>query len=144
MLTRTSLIRCCALALIASFLFACEDEPARGALVVRVESDLALPKDLDLVRVDVMRGKQSLLAKERDLYDPQSRLLEFTIPFDGDTTPVEAVAVGYKSGAEALAKHCTTFMQSPAFASGRLDSSSADSRHSGRLSERTTALVQRP
>src|SRR5262245_13343234 len=108
LLSKTSLIRCCALGLIASSLWGCEDEPAHGMLVVRVESDLALPKDLDLVRLDVTRGKQSLLAKERDLYDPQSRLLEFSIPFDGDATPVDAHAVGYKAGEPQVERRAIT------------------------------------
>jgi hypothetical protein len=56
--SKTSLIRCVALGLVASSLCACEDEPASGQLIVRVDSDLALPKDLDLVRLDVTRGKQ--------------------------------------------------------------------------------------
>ena len=84
--------------LVAAALIACGDDSERGTLVVRVESDLALPKDLDLVRVEVTRRGETLLAKERDLFDPQSRALEFTIPSDGDSSPVRALAVGYKQG----------------------------------------------
>ncbi|HKU37888.1 MAG TPA: hypothetical protein VJR89_07070, partial [Polyangiales bacterium] len=76
----------------------CDDDGADGGLVVRLESDLALPKDLDLLRVEVTQNGQLLLQKERDLPDAYAMPLEFQITPTGDSSDVLVRAVGYKYG----------------------------------------------
>ena len=69
-----------------------------GVLDIVLESDMALPKDIDHVSLHVTQEGQSLLATESDV-GPGALLLPatFGIKATSDSSPVTIHAVGYKS-----------------------------------------------
>src|SRR3954468_5991027 len=70
-----------------------------GALDIVVVSDMALPKDLDRIRVQVTQEGQTLFAQESDVGPDALHLpATFEVKATSNPAPVTVQTVGYKSG----------------------------------------------
>ena len=69
-----------------------------NGLVAVIESDLAVPKDLDRVSLEVMQNEQTQALVERDLTGPEKTLPQtFPLKLQG-SGDVTVTAIGYKDG----------------------------------------------
>jgi hypothetical protein len=87
----------------------CKGAPADSGLVVIVKTDLALPKDVDRLTLDVSQGGKLLLHEDQLL--GAGHLLvpaEFRVPPTGNTAPALIRGVAYKDGKPAIERSAVT------------------------------------
>jgi hypothetical protein len=80
-----------------------------GGLIVAIDTDMAMPKDLDAVRLEVTHGGTMLFEHEQALSEGTKALpLEFQVPDPKDNTPVFIRALGIKDGAVRVERSAIT------------------------------------
>ena len=89
-----------AAALLVAFLSGCKvDNVPEGALVVALETDLSLPKDVDHVRLEWSQDGRLLHSEEHELGEGQMRLpSEFRVRYPGNDRPVLVRALASRAG----------------------------------------------
>ncbi|MEY4582399.1 MAG: hypothetical protein RL701_7102, partial [Pseudomonadota bacterium] len=99
---RPSAVAVLLLLLLGSASCSLDDRPANGGLVVVVESDLAVPKDLEQVQVDVMLGAETFAHLDATLDGIGATLpREFRVPAapaGKEQTPAWIRVTGWKAG----------------------------------------------
>ena len=99
-------------ALIAGGLAACDgDDDAReeGGLVIVIESDLAIPKDIDRLELEVTQGGKSLLEVSGALGSGKLRIpAELELPFPGNEQPVQVHGVASLRGTPRIERSAVT------------------------------------
>lgn len=74
----------------------CKENRPAGGLVIHVQSDLGLPHDVDMFRLDVTQDGEALMRVERDLSDQLAVPVQFKLPPPRSQGAVTLRAVGYK------------------------------------------------
>jgi alpha-tubulin suppressor-like RCC1 family protein len=100
-------------------LLACgENKPkdSRGGLSVIIDTDMAIPREIDRARVEIRRGNQKLEVED-SLLGPGQELVPWTIRADGkaDGTPITVHAIAYHGAEPELVRDVIT-----PFPSGRV------------------------
>jgi YVTN family beta-propeller protein len=83
--------------------------PPVGGLVLTVETDLALPQDIDRIHVEVSQFGQVLLSEDHEVGPDKLRVpAEFRVPPVGNSMPVTARGVAYKNGEARIERSAVT------------------------------------
>ena len=73
--------------------------PSGGGLVVAIDTDMSMPKDIDEVRLEVTQGATKLFQHSQQLDENAAALpLEIQVPDANDSAPVLVRALGVKDG----------------------------------------------
>lgn len=89
--------------------FACGEQEPEGALVVVVDTDLGLDKDIDHLRFEAVQNNRPLISQDSD-FGPNGLTLpaSFRIAATKDDGPVQLRAVAYKGGIARVQRDAVT------------------------------------
>jgi hypothetical protein len=89
--------------------FACSEREEKGGLVVVVDTDLGLDKDIDHLRFEAIHDGRPLRSDDHDFGLNGLKLpAKFWIGATGDATPVQIRAIAYKGGIARVQREAIT------------------------------------
>jgi hypothetical protein len=96
-------------ACVSALVFACNEEEPKGGLVVVVDTDFGLDKDIDHLRFEAIQNNRPLVSEDSD-FGPNGLKLpaSFHIPTTSDKSPVQLRAVAFKGGIARVQRDAVT------------------------------------